>query len=435
MKEVIGIQVGRCGNKIGTKFWDVISEEHGIGPDGTYSGSSGLQLERIGVYFKETKENKYFPRSVVVDLDPDSLNTVLQSTHRSLFRSENFVFGRGSASNCWAKGFYDGGRRYIDRVLEVLRKEAEICDGLQGIDLNHSLGGGTGSGFGALMIAKISEQYPKRFISTFSTFPSVKVLGIVTEPYNVALSLKQLTENVDITYCIDNEALYDIALRLGNGRLNYDDLNHLASMVMSGITSFLRFSGKMDSDLGKLISSMISFPKLHFLVSSFVSLDARNIALSRAEVNELFKQLFHPGNIIATCDTGHGHCLGASAMFRGQVSMDEIESLISSFRNTLSPELLPDNIKLDTCEIPARGTTISGTLVANTTAIREVFARIEGQFETMFRRRAFFHWYTREGMEETEFMEAGDYIRGLISEYIDCEDLLNVGNPYEMIDD
>ena len=36
-----------AGNQIGSKFWEVISDEHGIDPTGTYHGDSDLQLERI----------------------------------------------------------------------------------------------------------------------------------------------------------------------------------------------------------------------------------------------------------------------------------------------------------------------------------------------------------------------------------------------------
>ena len=35
------------------QFWEVISDEHGIDPTGTYHGDSDLQLERINVYYNE----------------------------------------------------------------------------------------------------------------------------------------------------------------------------------------------------------------------------------------------------------------------------------------------------------------------------------------------------------------------------------------------
>jgi hypothetical protein len=77
--------------------------------------------------------------------------------------------------NNWAKGHYTEGAELVDSVLDVVRKEAEGCDCLQGFQLAHSLGGGTGSGLGTLLISKIREEYPDRIMNTFSVVPSPKV--------------------------------------------------------------------------------------------------------------------------------------------------------------------------------------------------------------------------------------------------------------------
>lgn len=149
-----------------------------------------------------------------------------------IFRPDNFVFGQSGAGNNWAKGHYTEGAELIDSVLDVVRKEAESCDCLQGevwaaaghwsvtqrrvcfsaafcvglswgvlappkarwplpdspslaapplgpagFQLCHSLGGGTGSGMGTLLISKIREEYPDRMMCTFSVVPSPKVGG------------------------------------------------------------------------------------------------------------------------------------------------------------------------------------------------------------------------------------------------------------------
>jgi tubulin beta len=73
------------------------------------------------------------------------------------------------------KGHYTEGAELVESVLDVVRKEAESCDCLQGFQLTHSLGGGTGSGMGTLLISKIREEYPDRIMNTFSVVPSPKV--------------------------------------------------------------------------------------------------------------------------------------------------------------------------------------------------------------------------------------------------------------------
>merc|ERR1712212_892986 len=47
MREIVHLQAGQCGNQIGAKFWEIISDEHGIDPTGAYAGTSELQRERI----------------------------------------------------------------------------------------------------------------------------------------------------------------------------------------------------------------------------------------------------------------------------------------------------------------------------------------------------------------------------------------------------
>ncbi|VDN32219.1 unnamed protein product, partial [Cylicostephanus goldi] len=96
----------------------------------------------------------------------------------------------------------------------------------QGFQMTHSLGGGTGSGMGTLLISKIREEYPDRIMNTFSVVPSPKV---------------------------SDTALYDICFRtLKLTTPTYGDLNHLVSMTMSGVTTCLRFPGQLNADLRKL---------------------------------------------------------------------------------------------------------------------------------------------------------------------------------------
>uniref|UniRef100_A0A8V5H4J4 Tubulin/FtsZ GTPase domain-containing protein n=1 Tax=Melopsittacus undulatus TaxID=13146 RepID=A0A8V5H4J4_MELUD len=94
MREIVHIQAGQCGNQIGAKFWEVISDEHGIDPSGNYMGDSDLQLERISVYYNEASSHKYVPRAILVDLEPGTMDSVRSGAFGHLFRPDNFIFGR-----------------------------------------------------------------------------------------------------------------------------------------------------------------------------------------------------------------------------------------------------------------------------------------------------------------------------------------------------
>ncbi|XP_028107410.1 tubulin beta chain-like [Camellia sinensis] len=441
MREILHIQGGQCGNQIGSKFWEVICDEHGVQHDGKYKAPEGgepsdLQLERINVYFNEAAAGRYVPRAVLMDLEPGTMDSIRSGPYGQIFRPDNFVFGQSGAGNNWAKGHYTEGAELIDSVLDVVRKEAENCDCLQGFQVCHSLGGGTGSGMGTLLISKIREEYPDRMMLTFSVFPSPKVSDTVVEPYNATLSVHQLVENADECMVLDNEALYDICFRtLKLSNPSFGDLNHLISATMSGVTCCLRFPGQLNSDLRKLAVNLIPFPCLHFFMVGFAPLTSRRsqsyVSLS---VPELTQQMWDAKNMMCAAVPRHGRYLTASAMFRGKMSTKEVdEQMINVPRANsfhafficpcyLCRKGLPRAVKSSVCDIPPTGLKMASTFVGNSTSIQEMFRRVSEQFTAMFRRKAFLHWYTGEGMDEMEFTEAESNMNDLVAEYQQYQD-------------
>merc|ERR1711939_658963 len=293
---------------------------------------------------------RYVPRAILMDLEPGTMDSVRSGPFGQVFRPDNFVFGQSGAGNNWAKGHYTEGAELIDAVLDVVRKEAESCDCLQGFQITQSLGGGTGSGMGTLLISKIREEYPDRMMLTFSVFPSPKVSDTVVEPYNATLSIHQLVENSDEVMVLDNEALYDICFR----------------------------------------------------------------------TLKLTQQMFDAKNMMAAADPRHGRYLTASALFRGRMSTKEVDEQMLNVQNKNSSyfvEWIPNNIKCAICDIPPKGLKMASIFIGNTTAIQELFKRVAEYFTAMFRRKAFLHWYTGEGMDEMEFTEAESNMNDLVSEY------------------
>jgi tubulin beta len=264
-------------------------------------------------------------------------------------------------------------------------------------------------------------------LCTFSVVPSPKVSDTVVEPYNATLSVHQLVENADSVMCIDNEALYDICFRtLKLNTPSYGDLNHLVSSVMSGITCCLRFPGQLNSDLRKLCVNLVPFPRLHFFLVGYAPLTARNAAAFRAlTVQELTQQMFDAKNMMAASDPRHGRYLTASACFRGRMSTKEVDNQMLAMQTKNSSyfvEWIPNNIKSSICDIPPKGQKMSVTFIGNSTAIQELFRRVNVQFTAMFKRKAFLHWYTGEGMDEMEFTEAASNMNDLITEYQQYQD-------------
>jgi len=190
---------------------------------------------------------------------------------------------------------------------------------------------------------------------------------------------------------------------------------------MSGITCCLRFPGQLNSDLRKLAVNLIPFPRLHFFLVGTAPLSASNVKQYRAvTVPDLVAQMFDNKNMMAACDPRHGRYLTASATFRGKIATKEVDEqmlLLKSKNSKMFVEWIPHNIKSSVCDIPPKGSKMSVTFIGNNTCIQELFQRVHSQFIAMFKRKAFLHWYTGEGMDEMEFTEAESNMNDLVSEY------------------
>lgn len=206
----------------------------------------------------------------------------------------------------------------------------------------------------------------------------------------------------------------------------FGDLNHLISAVMSGITCCLRFPGQLNADLRKLAVNLIPFPRLHFFMVGFAPLTARGSASYRSlSVPELTQQMWDSKNMMCAADPRNGRYLTASAMFRGRMSTKEVDEQMLNVQNknyTYFVEWIPNNVKSSVCDIAPTGLSMSSTFIGNSTAIQEMFKRVSEQFTAMFRRKAFLHWYTGEGMDEMEFTEAESNMNDLVSEYQQYQD-------------
>ena len=239
-------------------------------------------------------------------------------------------------------------------------------------------------------------------METFSVIPSPKVSDTVVEPYNAVLSFHQLVENSDESFLLDNEALYDICFRtLKLTTPTYGDLNHLVSAAISGVTCGLRFPGQLNCDLRKIAVNLIPFPRLHFFMTGFAPLTSRGSQQYRAlTVPELTQQMFDAKNMMCAADPRHCRYLTCAALFRGRMSSKEVDEQMLNVcnKNSYFVEWIPNNVKASICDIPPKGLKMAVAFAVNSMAIQEMFKRVAEYFTGMFRRKAFLHWYTGEGL-------------------------------------
>ncbi|KAJ8450588.1 hypothetical protein Cgig2_020225 [Carnegiea gigantea] len=84
---LLHVQGGQCGNQIGSKFWEVVCDEHGIDPTRQCKGTCDLQLELVNVYYNEASCGRFVPHAVLMDLEPGTMDSVSLDSIRDMIES------------------------------------------------------------------------------------------------------------------------------------------------------------------------------------------------------------------------------------------------------------------------------------------------------------------------------------------------------------
>lgn len=430
MREVISIHVGQAGIQIGNACWELYCKEHGIQPDGV--SAEARNDTSFSTFFSEVSPNKHVPRTVFVDLEPTVIDEVRTGSYKQLFHPEQLISGKEDAANNYARGHYTVGKELIEPVLDRVRKLADNCSGLQGFLMFHSFGGGTGSGFGALLMERLSGEYGKKSKLEFSVYPAPQVSTSVVEPYNSILTTHTTLEHSDVSFMVDNEAIYDICRRnLSIQRPSYTNLNRIIAQVVSSITASLRFDGSLNVDLTEFQTNLVPYPRIHFpLVTYAPVISAEKANHEQMSVAEITNSCFEPANQMVKCDPRRGKYMACCLLYRGDVVPKDVTSAISHIKTKRTIQFVdwcPTGFKVGINHQPP--TAIPGgdiakvgravCMLSNTTAIAEAWARLDHKFDLMYAKRAFVHWYVGEGMEEGEFSEAREDLAALEKDYQD----------------
>jgi tubulin gamma len=120
-REIITLQLGQCGNQIGSEFWKQLCAEHGISPDGTLQEFAHNGDDRKDVFFYQADDDHFIPRNMMIDLEPRVINGIQTSAYRDLYNPENFYIGGdgGGAGNNWASGYRQGAGEIMSSVKYI----------------------------------------------------------------------------------------------------------------------------------------------------------------------------------------------------------------------------------------------------------------------------------------------------------------------------
>jgi len=432
-REIITLQVGQCGNQIGSEFWKQLCAEHGISPGGLLEDYAMQGDDRKDVFFYQADDEHYIPRALLLDLEPRVVNMIQTSDHRDLFNPENVFVSKdgGGAGNNWASGYRQGEENH-EHIMEMVDREADNSDSLEGFVLCHSIAGGTGSGMGSYLLERLNDHFPKKLVQTYSVFPNWEQdqSDVVVQPYNSLLTLKRLTLNADCVVVLDNTALNRIAvdrLRIANPTVN--QLNSLVSTVMAASTTTLRYPGYMNNDLVGLVASLIPTPRCHFLMTGYTPLvlsDAQTSAVRKTTVLDVMRRLTQTKNIMVSATTRKGCYISILNIIQGAVDPTQVHKALQRIRERKLVNFIPwgpASIQVALSRKSPYVETehkVSGLMLANHTCVAQLFAKTIVQYDRIRKRNAFIDNYRKEPMfaeNLDEFDSAREVVVGLRDEY------------------
>jgi len=434
MREVVSLHVGQAGVQIGNACWELYCVEHGISPDGflTADNAACNGQDFFGAFFQETATGRYVPRAVLIDLEPSVIDEVRNNQYKELFRPSSLISGKEDAANNYGRGFYTIGKEIETVVMDALRKQAELCTSFAGFFIFHSMGGGTGSGLTTLLMQKLASEYGKKHKLEFVIYPCPRLSTAVVEPYNAVLMSHGTMEHSDCAFLVDNEALYDICTRhLDMERPTYVSLNRIFGQVISALTASMRFDGSINVDLSEFQTNLVPYPRIHFPLISYAPFNSqKKAAHEKVTVTQLTRSAFDRSNLMLRCDPARGKYMACCMLYRGLIEVKEVNTSIQVVKSSKIPfvDWCPTGFKIGVnyqppAVVPGSGLSkvhLSLCAICNSTAIAEVWSRVNYKFDLMFAKRAYAHWYLGEGMDEQEFVDARENLAALEKDYEEC---------------
>lgn len=433
--EMITLQLGQCGNQIGFEFWKRLCLEHGISPTGVLEDFATDGLDRKDVFFYQADDDHYIPRAVLLDLEPRVIHTIMSSPYAKLYNPENIYLSKdgGGAGNNWASG-YSQGETLQEEIFDIIDREADGSDSLEGFVLCHSIAGGTGSGMGSYIMERLSDRFPKKFIQTYSVFPNQdEISDVVVQPYNSLLTLRRLTSCADCVVVLDNTALNRIATdRLHIQNPSFTQINSLVSTIMSVSTTTLRYPSYMNNDLIGLMAPLIPTPQLHFLMTGYTPLTTdsdQSDNIRKTTVLDVMRRLLQPKNMMVSTgpDKTNHHCyISILNIIQGEVDPTQVHKSLQRIRERKMAQFIPwgptsIQVALSKSSPYVQSShRVSGLMLANHTSICSLFERALNQYDKLRKRGAFLDQFKREDMfkdDLSELDESREVVDCLVQEY------------------
>merc|ERR1712205_104778 len=206
---------------------------------------------------------------------------------------------------------------------------------------------------------------------------------------NCVLSTHSLLEHTDVSFMVDNEGP------------TYTNLNRLIAQIISSLTASLRFDGALNVDVTEFQTNLVPYPRIHFVVAAYAPvISAEKAYHEQLSVAEITNSAFEPASMLCKVDPRHGKYMAVCLMYRGDVVPKDVNAAVATIKTKRTIQFVdwcPTGFK---CGINYQPPTVvpggdlakvmrAVAMMSNTTAIAELFSRIDHKFDLMYAKRAF----------------------------------------------
>ncbi|XP_021104426.1 tubulin delta chain isoform X5 [Heterocephalus glaber] len=235
---IVTVQLGQCGNQIGFEVFNALFTDS--------QSSQGLCSKRENEAYQASCKERFFreekgvpiARAVLVDMEPKVINHVLskaaQSGQWKYSQHACFCQKQGSGNN-WAYGYSVHGPKHEDSIMNLIQKEVEKCDSLNGFFIIMSIAGGTGSGLGAFLTQHLHDHYSNALKMNQIIWP-YGTGEVIVQNYNSILTLSHLYRSSDALLIHENDTIHKICAKLMNiKQISFGDINQVLAHQLGSV--------------------------------------------------------------------------------------------------------------------------------------------------------------------------------------------------------
>ncbi len=423
---MLTIQVGQCGNQVGTNLFNTLSNETVRSKDFDES------IEAKRQFFRETKSKKNIARAILVDTEPKVITEAMSIKHETwCYGKDMSVCEQTGSGNNWAFGSRVHGPALRDRVRKRIRKLSEEMDSVPSFLVLQSVAGGTGSGVGTDITQLIRDEYGSSTIVNAAIWP-YESGEVIVQNYNAVLTLSELTQLSDGVMLFENTRIHEMCSKLLNiQRPSFNDLNAAIASQLGG-TLFPAMEKSCDlwrSGLDGIAETLCPHPGYRLLTSRFIpQVPERSKAFTVRTWSGLLKhmrQMLIADSVleegidwkVKLGSRGMNKSIATRLTLRGVDAEDvKTKRLFKTPSELYAPWALDSFRSLHSVR-PYQGHERSVSMLSNSQSVLSPLSRSLNKAWSMFQTGAYVHQYHDHGVEDGDFVAALIRMEQLLENY------------------